>query len=331
MSIKKKNKLIISDDNFEIPKYDEYDSLNKYNYKIPQLKEICKHYKLKKSGNKTEIKKRIYDFLLNSKYVMLIQKKWKSYLLLKCNKLKGPALFNRKLCINSVDFLSMDEVNDITYEQFFSYKDASEQTYGFDILSLSNLYLQRPCGNKKIVYNPFNRQQIPSNVIHDLFDLIKKHKLCGFNIKTKIDKPEQLSLEKQLEFKTVSIFQEIDNLGNYTDIMWFNSLNKISMIRFIRELYDIWNWRASLNIHTKREICPPRGNPFINIDVATLPNLPILKLKEKILFVMEYMITRGINNASKTLGANYILCALTLVNNDAAENLPWLYQSVSAN
>ena len=46
---------------------------------------------------------------------------------------------------------------------------------------------------------------------------------------------------------------------------------------------------------------------------------------------MEYMITRGINNASKTLGANYILCALTLVNNDAAENLPWLYQSVSAN
>ena len=46
---------------------------------------------------------------------------------------------------------------------------------------------------------------------------------------------------------------------------------------------------------------------------------------------MECMISRGINNASKSLGANYILCALTLVNTDAAENLPWLYQSVSTN
>ncbi len=44
---------------------------------------------------------------------------------------------------------------------------------------------------------------------------------------------------------------------------------------------------------------------------------------------MENIVTKGINHASKTLGANYVLCALTLVNNDAAQSLPWLYQSVS--
>ena len=331
MSNFKKKQNTINDNNFEIPIYDDFELLNKINYKVPQLKEICSHYKLKKSGNKNELKNRIYDFLFNSKYAILIQKTWRRFILLKCNKLKGPALFNRKLCINSVDFLSMDSVEDIPYEQFFSYKDSCQQIYGFDILSLCNLYLHSGPNNQKQIHNPFNRQQISQDVITKLFNLIKKHKLCGFNIKTKIDKPPELSIDEQIKFKTISVFQEIDNLGNYTDVNWFTSLNRINLIRFIRELYDIWNYRAQLSIHTKREICPPFGNPFMNADVTRLPILHILKLKEKALFIMECMISRGINNASKSLGANYILCALTLVNTDAAENLPWLYQSVSTN
>ena len=46
---------------------------------------------------------------------------------------------------------------------------------------------------------------------------------------------------------------------------------------------------------------------------------------------MEIMVNNGINNDSKALGCYYILCALTLVNSDAAESLPWLYESVNYN
>lgn len=323
-----KKKLInISDNDFEIPKYNEFNLLTKYNYKVKQFKEICKTYKLKLSGNKDELKMRIYNFLLQSSKIIKLQNLWKKYLLRQCNVLKGPALFKRKFCVNSIDFFTMDETCDIPYEQFFSFKDNSGQIYAFDILSLYNLFDK----TKAHTRNPYNRQVFSEKIKKNFFKLLNISKLCKLNIKTQIEKPLEISEEKRLELKTVTIFQEIDNLGNYTDVNWFNSLHKINLIRFVREIYDIWNYRASLSFVTKREICPPNGNPFFNIRMSNLPSLNFLKLKNDALGIMEFMVTRGINDASKCLGANYILCALTLVNSDAANNLPWLYQSVSNN
>ena len=46
---------------------------------------------------------------------------------------------------------------------------------------------------------------------------------------------------------------------------------------------------------------------------------------------MENLISKGINTDSKSLGAFYILSALTLVSHSAAVALPWLYESVVQN
>ena len=46
---------------------------------------------------------------------------------------------------------------------------------------------------------------------------------------------------------------------------------------------------------------------------------------------MENLILNGISKDSKSLGAYYILGALTIVNANAAESLPWLYQSFRYN
>ena len=43
---------------------------------------------------------------------------------------------------------------------------------------------------------------------------------------------------------------------------------------------------------------------------------------------MENLISKGINTDSRSLGAFYILSALTLVSHSAAVALPWLYESV---
>ena len=47
--------------------------------------------------------------------------------------------------------------------------------------------------------------------------------------------------------------------------------------------------------------------------------------------IMENLILNGVSKDSKSLGAYYILGALTLVNANAAESLPWLYQSFRYN
>ena len=60
-------------------------------------------------------------------------------------------------------------------------------------------------------------------------------------------------------------------------------------------------------------------NTEMNIDI----------LRKMILDVLEKFVNSGVDKDSKSLGAYYVLGALTLVNQDAAIALPWLFQSVS--
>jgi len=55
----------------------------------------------------------------------------------------------------------------------------------------------------------------------------------------------------------------------------------------------------------------------------------INNVKKVILEVLEKLVNSGIDSDSKSLGAYYVLAALTLVNDDASTSLPWLFQSVS--
>ena len=65
------------------------------------------------------------------------------------------------------------------------------------------------------------------------------------------------------------------------------------------------------------------------INLNTIFTLSHFSLQKLGLSLIERFIKTGINPESSALGASYVLCALTLVNNDAAEALPWLYQSVA--
>lgn len=60
--------------NIEIPKFSDYNIFIKKNYKQTELKEICKCYKLKISGNKSQLNDRIYNYLLNSNFAIVLQK-----------------------------------------------------------------------------------------------------------------------------------------------------------------------------------------------------------------------------------------------------------------
>ena len=322
----KKKKKKINEENFCIPTFKEYNKLNTEDYKIKFLKEICNHYELKKSGNKNELNLRIYNFLYESSKIIKIQSLWKKYILFKYNELKGPARFNPEKCINETDFYSLENIKDIPYNQIYTYYDTiNKSIFGFDLISIYNLLFKI---DKKST-NPYNRQPFPNKVKEDIKKIKRISKFINEKVIFSIEQPEEISKSKQLELKAVSLFHDIDNLGNYTDAKWFNSLNRVGLIKFMRELIDIWTYRAQLSLATKKEICPPNGEPFSRVNIHKLHILNYELLKTNILNIINIFINNGVNNESKILGSNYVLCALTLVNNDAATSLPWLYQSVA--
>ena len=317
----------VSDDKIKIPTIKTYNELIYYNYNLTQLKNFSKHYKLKTTGNKEQLIGRIYSYLYFSCYIIKIQKIFRKSLVIKYKKLHGPACLNRKKCTNTDDFVSMESIEEINFHQFISYKDIDNFIYGFDITSLHNLFLRSP----DEIRNPYNRNKIPEFVFKNISSIIRLGKILNININLKFeDDTKNLPNEKLIELRAFALFQNIDALGNYSNANWFLSLNRNKLIRFIRELIYFWNDRLQLSNETKRNISPPYGNPFRNLNF----NYIILEenlwnVKKVIIEVLEKLVNIGTDKDSKALGAYYVLGALTLVNSDAATSLPWLFQSVN--
>jgi len=317
----------VSGDKLIVPTIKTYNDLVYNNYNVAQLRNFAKHYKLKITGNKPQLLNRLYSFLYFSSYIIKIQKIFRSMLVRKYKKLHGPASLNRKLCTNNDDFISMEPVDEINFHQFISYKDFDGFIYGFDINSLHNLFLK----SNNEIKNPYNRNIIPETIFKDIRSLIRIGKILKININLNFeDNIKNISNQKAVELKALTLFQNIDELGNYSNSNWFLSLNRNQLIKFIRELMDIWNYRAQLSQETKRNICPPIGDPFRNLSIQYIINEQDLwNVKKMILNIIEKLVNCGIDRDSKALGAYYVLGSLTLVNTEAATSLPWLFQSVN--
>lgn len=308
-----------------LPNSNTYKLFKENNYNIVQLKEICNKYNIKTNANKNERFNICYNILRLCYYVEIIQKKTRKLFIKKYNFLHGPAFLRPQLCTNSTEFYSLEEIKDIDYYHFFSFIDSKNNIYGFNINSINKLIYQH-----KNTINPYNREEIPREVIKNVKKFIRYNKI----LKIKEDKNEEEFVSHRELFNqhmVVRIFQMLDSLGNYTDIKWFNDLDRRKLIIFLRELYDIWNHRAQLSIEKKREICSPYGNPFmhININYISDPRIMMNSLKNLVLTVIERLISTGIDNENKVLGGYYVLSAFTLVHQEAANALPWLYSSVA--
>ena len=340
LPIKNKKAFIkITDEDFTIPNVNEYNHLLTINYSVSQLKLIAKYHKLKTTGNKEYLKKRLYNYLFFSCNIINIQKVLRCSLIKKYIKLHGPGFYNKKLCSNDVDFCTLDNLTAIPYNQFISFKDSNDHIYGYDVLSLYNLFMKVTKNNTNTntntsslnVQNPFTNIFFSYNVLKQLLDYIKLSSLLKININLNYDDLAHFSINKQTEMKILTLFQRIDSLGNYTNIKWFLELDKYGLIQFLRQLVDIWNYRANLSQETKREIVPPRGNPFYHehLNINNLPQYSFAQIRKYSISIIDLMINRGINENSCLLGSYYVLCALTMVSSDAANTLPWLYEAVN--
>lgn len=322
---KQKKRKRIKDELFKIIEPYEYNNIYHNSYSIKQLKELYKYYNIKTTGLalKKELEEYLYNYLKKTYYIKKIQCVWRKHIWNRIKILSGPALFNKSLCINTSDFYTMDDIKDISFNQFISIIDKNGKVYGFDIISLYNIYKK---GNKPYE-NPYTRDILDKEVYDNLQQLI--YLLTIMNEKPVLEYEENIAPEKQLELKCLNIFQYINALGNYTEHTWFWNLNHFQLERFIQYLIDIWEYRAQLSFEVKCKISPPYGNPFIKYNYHNTYNYTDLyRIRSICIEMIENIVTNGINESFKILGSNYVLCALTLVSNDAASALPWLYESV---
>ena len=340
----KKGFIKIVAEDFSMPTYKDYNHILTINYNVSQLKLVAKYHKLKTTGNKEYLKKRLHNYLYFSCIVINIQKNVRSYLIKKYIKLHGPGFYNKTLCSNDVDFCTLDTLNNIPYNQFISFKDDNSHIYGFDVLSLYNLFVKVTKNNKTRisnelnnnnsilnVQNPFTNIFFSYNVLKQLLEYIRLSNLLKIHIDLNYNDLANLSINKQTEMKILTLFQRIDSLGNYTNIKWFLDLDKYGLVRFIRQLVDIWNYRANLSQEIRREIVPPTGDPFYDeiMNINNLSQYNFTQIRKYSIAIIDSMINKGINNNSCVLGSYYVLCALTTVSSDAANTLPWLYEAVS--
>lgn len=346
---KSKKKSKVSDDMFVMINKDNYHLLLENNYRVKQLRSIARYHKQKISGNKEEILKRLYHYFKFSTYAEKIQTLYRGHLIRRFFKLSKSMEYNRKKCVNDTDFFLMEPISNIPFHELILYK-SEDFIYSFSICSLYNLYKQH--NNWKKVKNPYNRNIFRRSLYKRMINMITLGKKLKLNINIDIPVDEvtyenstgtthQLQQHVQTTALNsynvdgehynnhiVSLCQKIDLLGNYTNVDWFLSLTRNHTISYIRELYDIWNYRAQLTMEMKRNICPPNGNPFYRINISTLRDLDITQLKQYFLHINYKLIETATNEQYQQLGALYILSALTLVNTDCASALPWLYESV---
>jgi len=337
--VKKRKPASEADNVIVIPTSEDYNAFLNHKFNSIQLKNICRHYKLPVSGSKQILTNTIYKYLYFSHYATRIQRQWRKCYVKLYAKLHGPARFKRDLCVNETDFFTMDAVKDIPYKQFFSYLDTKDNMiYGFDIMSLYNLIEKNSYKNEKHqhyneVLNPYTRNPFSEKVKKNFQSLLFFAYLLKDDVELDIKEVEDIkvapvSLTATIEQRAFNLFQDIDSLGNYTNPVWFMELRRHQILIYLKEFHDIWAYRAQLSEQIKHEICP-QGNPFSTIHVSELAQIPFRELQHTVLVLMETMVRSGLSQNSRYLGSTYVLCALTLVNDAAAEALPWLYESVA--
>lgn len=339
--------------NIIIFKPGEHEKMKHVKYSLADLRMLCSHYGVKKSGTKPELTQRIYTFLKQTYYIVRLQRMFRSFISNKYRMLCGPGYLHTSDCVNDTDFYTFDKLSKIRPMELFTYRDNDDKIYGFHIASIFHLIIS----SYPNITNPYNRSVIPSCVIKNVYEKLVYGSLLGFRVSVKLDDDDNvynddeaatvasadassaaggggggLTREKQEELFIVDLFQHINTLGNYSDSEWFIALQRTELIRFIRNIHDIWYYRANLTQEMKERICPPNGNPFVlhnahvNLNVLTLLTDP--EIRTICVSIIDRMVRRGISREDQCLGAFYVLATLTIVNQDARNAMPWLYEAV---
>jgi len=164
-------------------------SINKC--KLPELKDMARCFKIRITGTKPELVDRIELFFKKTKCAIQIQSMFRGHLVRFSIRLRGCALKERTLCVNDTDFYTLDPLNEIEYNDFYSYTDKTKFIYGFSVSSLISLFKR-----SGYITNPYNREKLDFKTMNEIFLLHKLNNILYPVVA--IEKPATVVTEKQL-------------------------------------------------------------------------------------------------------------------------------------
>jgi hypothetical protein len=287
-----------------------YESLSHMNMK--EIKQICKERKIKRTGKKKTLIDRIMNAEYNHSNVVIIQKYVRRYLVQKYMNYKG----NIEEYTNDEDFLTLDAFTEIPFHDRYAYKDESGFIYAFHIRSIMQLI------ERNDMKNPYTRMSFPKHIKKEVRSMIRIARLLRISLDIHYETPKPRTIQDRIQH----VFMEIERYGYLLDAQSFHNLHRFELVHFYKEMYDIWNYRLNLTLENKRNIVAHDGNLFRNIP-RNISLQPTSDIREYCVRIIERLITKANDNSFKQMGIMYALGALTLVNRNFAETLPWLFES----
>jgi len=329
-----RNKKVESSDSFEVkmPSFGDYDYVNDKRLKVQDLKNMCKHYKLKVTGNKNQLQNRLYDFLYMSNNSFMLQAVIRRAITELWIDSHGPALYNRTNVINISDFATMEDVQDIPMDQFFSFRDKSvDKCYVFDAASFATL-VKNSISHQltRKLKNPYTMSPIESPILTQFTQFVKLSKVLKRKVDYVIKDDDDVENTSHMTTgqRLTSLFQEIDTYGHYTSTEWFENMSSLDLRQFIQEVIQIFQYRAHLSTIQRAQIIPPRGIIYSgNIRAWLITHTSREELLSQALEISERLVFTGINRDNRQLGCFYVLMALTLACQGARDAMPWLYEA----
>lgn len=238
--------------------------------------------------------------------IILIQQLWRKHLI----RLHGPAIFNRSITNNIEDFATLESCLTIQIKYFFSYTDADNFVYAFDIRSISQLK-----------ENPYNRLPFTSKVNHSILNLLTH--LQNSRILTSYE-TVKLSPEQQIKSDAVSTFQKIDTLEFYTDVDWFLSLNPKKLKTLYHVIAEIFFNRAGLSREQRSALIPSIDFVFTHKASHIYGINNKLDIQRILLKTINGMLDSPLTRENSKLMAIYVLMGFSIVHPNAAIAFPYL-------
>lgn len=247
---------------------------------------------------------------------------WISHGRRRLRKCLGPCTFVPDAADNESDILTFEPVKEIPLKYRFSYADASNHIWLFDIRFF--VQMMHYGGDIK---NPFSQEVLPAAVVTTFqkrIEILRSQKIPIVYVEEGELSPEQLWNQKVLD-----VFIKMNSLGYAVNIVWFDMMTVITHERFYTGLYNLWTHHLRLSDEERERMVPgylSGRSPLFRWAPERIVSrqLELKWWRKQNLSLMKAFLSRGQDAVTQSSNTLTILTALANCHRYVAEAFPWL-------